>query len=151
MVAIRIWSTIQGLESWHSSPTPLQLGLCVIWALAVRLLCESAGREPWQGASFHGWAVQGSCGSGAAVMPPLPGSSSWLWQRQQLPGGLFWETFGIFVPESPLKSLFFSPLNNSKSDLLFNESPLCLSSRFYYLQLTILTKANLPKVSLIQT
>lgn len=45
---------IQGLESWHSSPTPLQLGPCVIWALPIKLLCESAGREPWQGASFHG-------------------------------------------------------------------------------------------------
>ena len=67
--------------------------------------------------------VQGSCGSGAAVMPPLPGSAtSQLWQRKQLPGGLFWETFAIFDPESPLKSLFFSPLNNSESYLLFNES-----------------------------
>lgn len=67
---------IQGLEGWYSSPTPLQLGLCVIWALTVRLLCESAGREPWQGASFPASFL---CRQDGPFLHPSSAGKLWFW------------------------------------------------------------------------
>lgn len=78
-MAADCWINIQGLESWKSFSDSLAARLCVIWALPIRVSCESAGRQPGQrqgGAWFHGMSYVEDAVLELAEMAPLLGSET---------------------------------------------------------------------------